>query len=267
MSKNLHALIIDPQVDFCDPNGALSVAGALDAMNRVADLVGRLQKKIRDIHITLDSHHPIHVAHPIYWRDNDGKHPAPFTIITSQDLKDNRWFPTRLSWATRAFEYVKALEDNKRYPLCIWPPHCLIGSAGHAVVPKLFDAVTKWENEQFGMVNYVTKGSNLHTEHYSAIQADVPDPKDPSTQINTDFLNMLVEADIILATGIAGSHCLANTLRDIVKYFNNPEFVKKIVFLEDATAPVPGFEQLQKDAVSDLVSQGMQVSTTKDFLA
>jgi nicotinamidase-related amidase len=267
MSRNVQVVIIDPQHDFCDPKGALSVGGALEAMNRVADMVLRIKEKIDDIHITLDSHHPIHIAHPIYWRDQNGNHPAPFTIITSQDIKDNKWFPYRLSWRAKAEAYVKQLESNKRYPLCIWPPHCLIGSVGHTVVPKLWNAVTEWENSRFGMVNYITKGSNPNTEHYSAIQADVPDPKDPSTQLNTEFLNMLVEADDILATGIAGSHCLANTLRDIVQYFNNPDFIKKIVFLTDATAPVGGFEHLQDQVIKDLSALGMRTATTKDILA
>jgi hypothetical protein len=43
----------------------------------------------------------------------------------------------------------------------------------------------------------VTKGSNMFTEHY-AVFADVPDPKDPSTQLNTPFIE---EADVIIFSG------------------------------------------------------------------
>ena len=262
----LHIIGIDLQNDFCQPDGKLSVPKALDAAINVANMIKRLENKIDDIHLTQDSHHEVHVAHPIYWKDSKGNHPNPFTIITSQEIKDGKWTTTKPYLFKKAFEYVETLEKNGRYPLCIWPPHCLIGSPGHNIVPEVWEAVHNWEVNQFASVNYVTKGSNHHTEHYSAIQADVPDPDDPTTQINTDFLNMLLEADIIAATGIAGSHCLANTMRDIVKYFNNPDFVKKIVFLEDATAPVPGFEHLQDQFVKDLTKEGMQVSNTKDFL-
>jgi hypothetical protein len=60
---------------------------------------------------------------------------------------------------------------------------------------------------------------------------------------------------------------LANTLRDIVQYFNNPDFIKKIVFLTDATAPVGGFEHLQDQVIKDLSALGMRTATTKDILA
>ena len=108
----------------------------------------------------------------------------------------------------RALTYVQTLAKNGRYPLCIWPPHCLIGSPGHAVMPELFAALLDWE-QRFALVDYVTKGSNIWTEHYSAVQADVPDPADPGTQINTALIQTLLKADMIAVAGEAGSHCLA----------------------------------------------------------
>ena len=90
---------------------------------------------------------------------------------------------------------------------------------------------------------------------------------DPSTQINTRFINTLEEADLVAISGEAGSHCLANTVRDIVEGFSDPSYVKKLVLLEDATSPVTGFEDLQSQFVDDLTQMGMQVSTTEDFLA
>ncbi len=71
-------LIIDPQVDFCDPMGALSVPGA--ATNRT-----RLAPKLDAIHVTLDSHHFGDIAHPIFWKDSAGNHPAPFTHVSPHD--------------------------------------------------------------------------------------------------------------------------------------------------------------------------------------
>ena len=56
-------LIIDPQVDFCDPAGALYVTGADGDITRLARMVRRLAPKLDDIHVTLDSHHFVDVAH------------------------------------------------------------------------------------------------------------------------------------------------------------------------------------------------------------
>ncbi len=259
-------LIIDPQTDFCDPAGALFVAGADADMARLAGMVRRLAPKLGDIHVTLDSHHFVDIAHPIFWKDNLGKHPAPFTIISTSDVEAGRWIPTQPGASKRALAYVQALEKHGRYPLCIWPPHCLIGSRGHAVVPELFAALQQWE-QRFALVDYVTKGSNIWTEHYSAIQADVPDPADPSTQINTALIQTLMKADRVAVAGEAGSHCLANTVRDIANNFGDDRLVSKIVLLQDATSPVTGFDAFQTNFVAEMTARGMQLSTTQDFLA
>ncbi len=261
-------LIIDPQVDFCDPRkGALYVGGAEHDIARLSRMVTRLAPKLDDIHVTLDSHHFVDIAHPIFWRDSDGKHPDPFTLISVADVEAGRWTTTQPGMYRRALVYVQMLEKHGRYVLCIWPPHCLIGSEGHAVMPELFTALTEWEKQRFGLVDYVTKGSNIYTEHYSAIQAEVPDPTDPSTQINTALIQTLMKADLIAIAGEAGSHCVRNTVTDIANNFGDDSYVKKLVLLTDATCPVTGFEAFQDDFIREMTARGMQLSTTTDFLA
>ena len=274
MAKNIQLVVIDPENDFCDPDkGALYVKGAENDMSRLANLVNSYGDKLSDIHVTMDSHHLIHVANPIYWKDSAGNHPAPFTIITAQEVRDGVWTTTRPNWLrhTRkdfgALDYLEALERNGKYPLCIWPPHCLIGHWGHNIFPELLTALDNWEEKEFAAVNYVTKGSNYHTEHYSAISADVTDPTDHTTDINKDFLQTLIEADEILLSGEAGSHCLASTGRDCDAYFGDSSFVKKLVLLEDTTSPVPTFENLQDSFIKDMTAKGMRVTTVADYLA
>jgi len=265
--KKVELLIIDPQEDFCNPSGSLFVPGADSDMSRLAKMVKRLSGKLDDIHVTLDSHHYVDVAHPIFWKDSNGNHPSPFTIISASDVESGRWTTTMPSLYKRMLDYVRQLETNKRYPLCIWPPHCLIGSKGYGVVPELFDSLVEWENNNFALVDYVTKGSNIYTEHYSAIQADVPDPVDPSTQINTDLIQTLMKADIIAVAGEAGSHCVKHTLLDIANNFGDDSYVQKIVLLTDAFSPVPGFESEQDSFLKEMTQRGAQTSTTVDFLA
>jgi nicotinamidase-related amidase len=258
-------VVIDPQIDFCHPDGALSVPGADQDMERLAEMVRRLAPKLNDIHITLDSHRKVDIAHPIWWKDSSGAHPSPFTIISVDDVEAQRWVTTKPSLQARSLQYLKDLAAGGRYPLCVWPEHCIIGSWGHGVYPVLFDATQVWA-DRFAMVDYVTKGSNPNTEHYSAVQAEVPDPSDPSTQINTAFIERLEAADIILFAGEARSHCLANTVRDIVDAFSDPQYVKKIHLLTDATSDVPGFENLGEEFVKEMTAKGMQLTTTTEFL-
>jgi nicotinamidase-related amidase len=266
MSKRVELLIIDPQIDFCDPaRGALYVPGAEHDMRRLAQMIVRLRDKIDDIHVTLDSHHLVHIAHPVFWKDSRGQNPPPFTKITRRDVEEGVWTTTQPGLYRRALDYVRQLEANSRYELTIWPPHCLIGSPGHAVFPELFDALQAWE-KRFAFVDYVTKGSNLMTEHYSAVQADVPDPSDPSTQINTRLIQTLQNADIIAVAGEARTHCLANTVRDIVSNFADDSLVSKLILLTDASSDIPGFEPHAESFLSEMAERGMQLSTTTEFL-
>jgi len=267
MSKTIHLLIIDPQTDFCTPDCNLYVKGADKDMERLTAMIkGRKQTTFDRIHVTLDSHHLFDIAHPIYWKDSSGKHPDPFTIISADDVKNGKWTTSRPSLLKRSIKYVEALEKSGRYPLCIWPPHCLIGSPGHTVQPELMEALMAWETENKYPINFVTKGSNLHTEHYSAVKAEVPDPTDPSTQLNTALISLLEEAGTVAIAGEAGSHCLANTIRDIADGFQDQQAISKLVLLEDATSPVPSFEALQDAFISDMKKKGMQVAKTTDFL-
>jgi len=266
MSKKIHLLVIDPQNDFVKPDGALSVLGADKDMDRLSVMVDRLRHKLDDIHVTLDSHHLVHIAHPIFWKDSKGNHPAPFTMISVSDVENGVWVPYMPSYYKRSLEYLRALEVGKRYPHVIWPPHCLISSEGHGVYKPLFEALKRWEEQEFAVVDFVTKGSNCFCEHFSVICSEVPDPNDPTTQINTSFIQTLQDADEILLAGEAGSHCLANSVSDLVKNFSNPDYIKKLVLLTDATSPVTGFEKNQEDFINEMTAKGMRVSTTVDYL-
>ena len=264
--SNVQLLVIDPQNDFCDPGGALSVPGAEADMDRLAVLVHRLRDRLTDVHVTLDSHRRVDISHPLWFRDSDGGHPAPFTVITAAELRAGRWTTTHPGAWDRTVAYLDALEAGGRYPHVVWPEHCLIGTEGHAVHPLLMESLAEWES-RFALVDFVTKGSNPWTEHFSAVQAEVPDPEDPSTQVNATLVRTLEEADVILLAGEASSHCLANTVRDIAAQFSDPTWVRKLVLLEDATSPVPGFEPYATDFLRDMTALGMSTTTTDRFLA
>jgi nicotinamidase/pyrazinamidase len=258
-------LVIDPQNDFVDPQtGKLYVAGAEEDMKRLAAMIDRMRSEIDEIHVTLDSHHPIHIAHPIFWVDREGHAPDPFTVITADEVENGTWTPSRPELRQRGLDYVRALEANGRYQLTIWPPHCLIGSTGHAVYPPLFAALTAWERARFAAVDYVMKGSNLYTEHYSAIRADVPDPEDPSTELNRKLVDALERADRVLVAGEALTHCVASTVRDLASHFTDPQNVAKLVLLTDATSGIPGFESHGSCFLDDLAKLGMRVASTTE---
>ena len=263
----LEFLIIDPQNDFSDaPGAALPVSGASVDAERLAELLDRLDGRIDDIHVTLDTHQLVDIAHPVFWRDGNGERPAPFTPITVADVENEIWRPFDPRLHRRALEYVRALRDNGRYTLTIWPPHCLIGTWGHNVMPVVAGALRRWEETGFKRVDYLSKGHNFWTGHYSAVRADVPDPSDPTTQLNVALIETLENADVVALSGQALSHCVANTIRDIADCFGQ-ENVRKLVLIEDTSSPVPGFEDLARQFLTDMRERGMQTVRAADFLS
>ena len=140
----------------------------------------------------------------------------------------------------------------------------MIGKPGHNVVPPLAEVLTEWENT-FAMVNYVMKGSNCWTEHYSALQAEVPDFADPNTLLNTSLINELKSADLIACSGQALSHCVANTLRDLVANLE-PTIISKFILIVDTTSPVPGFEALAQQFLTEMQALGIHMVKSTEFL-
>ncbi len=264
MRKQTHLIIIDPQNDFCNPKGSLFVPGADSDSERLAKFIVKNGRGISEIHCTLDSHQTVHIAHPIFWVDSKGNHPGAFTVITKDDVTSGKWRSYNPKWQARAQAYVDSLAAHGRYVLCIWPPHCRIGSWGHSIVPAVCDALLEWEQNNFGRVNFVAKGSNLFTEHYSGVRADVPDDADLSTQLNTDLIGVIQQADEIAISGQARSHCVTNTIQDIADNFGD-ENIKKFLLLEDTTSDVPGFEQLGKDFVKNMTKRGMRTIKSTDY--
>lgn len=271
-NMNIQLLIIDPQNDFMDmPNAALPVAGAVADMQRTATLIDRIGKKLSDIHVTLDSHRLLDVAHPALWVDQRGNNPAPFTIISRDDIANGIWSPRNPRFRDRLLQYAGDLDRGGKYPLCIWPPHCLIGTWGHNVQDDLNRALQKWSQQEFAMVDYVTKGSNPWTEHYGALMAEVPDPEDPGTMLNRDVLVMLQEADIVAIAGEALSHCVKETVTQIADNIGD-EHIKKFVILTDCCSPVgavpggPDFPAIAQQWLKDMEKRGMKLLTSADFL-
>jgi nicotinamidase/pyrazinamidase len=259
MSNNV-VLAIDVQIDFCDPSGALFVPGAVEDTQRSAEFITRNGDKLSKIYVTLDQHHVMDIAHPMWWTDGNGKSPNPFTVITSAEVESGKWSCRNYRVQDRSLEYLKALESSGKYPHVIWPEHCLIGSRGSNVDPVFYDAINSWSRKHKSTIAFVTKGSNPYTEHFSAIQAEVPDPHDPATQVNYPLVESIESADNVYIMGQALSHCVANTVRDIANNFKNKSLVSKMVLLRDCSSPVPTFESYADQFINELTALGMRVT-------
>jgi nicotinamidase/pyrazinamidase len=281
MKKNIQLLIIDPQNDFCDlpadwrpidpatgaiASPALPVAGAHADMLRLARLIQEGASGISAIGVTLDSHHRFDIAHPTFWKTGAGAAVGPFTPITAAQVRKGDYVPKDAAMLPRALAYIDELEQRGRYTLMVWPVHCEIGSWGHNVHPAVKAAYNRWEDSRLAMVQKINKGSNPWTEHYSAMQAEVPDEEDPATQLNTALIASLDQADLLIIAGEASSHCVKATTEHIVENLpsGNPG---KVVLLTDCMSPVGGFEAQHQSFLDDMARRGVVLSTSAAMLS
>jgi nicotinamidase-related amidase len=280
MSKRKrHLLIIDPQNDFCDlpepyrpvlPSGeraapALPVPGAHQDMLRLAELIERAGAALSDITITLDSHQHLDIAHPTFWQTATGEPVSPFTQLSAEDVKSGRYVPRLPGARERVVAYLEQLERQGRYRHMVWPVHCEIGSWGHNVHGALRAAYNGWEERTLGVVSKVVKGENPWTEHYSAIQAEVPLADDAATQQNAALVRSLKDADRVYITGEAGSHCVKATTEHLVEQLSDAERAK-LVLVTDCMSPVAGFEEQYREFVQRMQALGVQTATSAEVL-
>lgn len=275
MTRSIQLLAIDPQNDFCDlpadwwpvhpTRGAtapsLPVAGAHRHMQRLAHWVRTQAAHIDEITVTLDSHQRFDIAHPVFWQQADGQPVAPFTAISAQQVRSAEFIPREPLHLALALAYLDALESQGRHTLIVWPVHCEIGSWGHGLHAELLDACAAWQMQRQRAVCSVFKGMNPWTEHYSALMAEVVDPTDPGTALNSVLLERLAQADLLVIAGEASSHCVRATVEHLVQYL--PEgHAQRLLLLTDCMGPVAGFEAAEQEFFTAMRARGVQFATS-----
>ena len=282
MTKRFTLLAIDAQNDFCDiPDSelptrgqsgnvmyrpALPVSGAHRDMQRLAEFVRRAGDRIEGIVATLDSHNHVGIERVTFWMDSTGAELAPYTMVTAADVRSGKYLPRRVELTSKVLSYLEALEASPgRHVHMVWPVHCEIGTWGAALHDDIRGAFNDWERRHFSIVAKVTKGSNPFVEHFSIFRAEVQDPLDPSTQLNTGLIARLDQTDHILIAGEAGSHCVKRSLEDLLANLPSSNLAKVIV-LTDCISPVAGFESTWSQFLADISSQGVALCSSTDLI-
>jgi nicotinamidase/pyrazinamidase len=283
MARNIQLLVIDPQNDFCDLPAAwqptdvrsgqltapaLPVAGAHADMQRLAQFIADQGGQLDAITVTLDSHQRFDIAHPGFWQTGTGAEVTPFTTITAAQVRAGDFTPRSPAALPRTLQYLDALEAQGRYTLMVWPVHCEVGSWGHGVHADVLAACGAWQLQRQRAVRNVFKGTNPWTEHYSAIEAEVPDDADESTALNTALLRPLGQADVLLIAGEASSHCVRSTTEHIVQHLPRLQPLwqaSQVVLLTDGMSPVAGFEAQHRAFLEGMRAAGATLATMNEI--
>lgn len=236
---------IDVQQDFMD-QGALGVPGAREDVERMTGFIYRNMDKISNIAVSIDTHTPHQIFHPCWWIDEEGNNPAPYTVITLADLDAGKWRAVINPQASR--EYVKHLEQDVKKALCIWTYHCLQGTTGAALENQFANMIYFHSVAKKAVVQRLVKGQDPMSEMYGIIRPEY----DTRGYINMDFLNKLERYDRVIVAGEAKSHCVLESIRQILEHYAaRPEVTKKISILEDCMSPIPGYEDITEQTFEE----------------
>lgn len=263
-------LLVDMQVDFVHPTGALHVPGAVEDTRRTTEWLYRNLPSITKIAASLDSHTPIQIFHPLWWLDENGKHPDPYTVVTAEDVDAGKWTPVyEEDWSR---QYVHKLEEGAKKQLMIWPFHVLIGTRGHTLMPTLYEAIAYHSAARQAQPEMVMKGMIAKSEYYSMLEPEVKVPEHPSGTLNEAFVNELASYDRVYITGQAKSHCVMETVISLMNHFEGqPEIIEKLHLIKDATSPVQhpeiDFDKLAEDTFAQYADQGLNIVSVEQDIS
>ncbi len=282
-------MVIDAQNTFCLPDfelfvGGRSGKGAIEDNVRLAEFIYRNLGVLTEIDPTMDTHTAMQIFHPLFWVNDEGRHPAPATMISLADVQSGKWKVNPgvaasiakgnyMGLARYALHYVKKLTDGGKYPLMVWPYHAMLGGIGHSIVSVLEEAMFFHNVARLSQTGFEIKGGNPLTENYSVLRPEVLDDTEgrPIAQKNTRFIKKLMDFDVVVIAGQAKSHCVAWTIDDLLNEImaKDPALAKKVYLLEDCTSPVviPGvidFTDMADAAFERFAKAGMHIVRSTD---
>jgi nicotinamidase-related amidase len=255
-SFRLGLLAVDVQNTFCIPEFELFVAGrsgtgAVDDNRRLCEFVYRNLGTITQIFPSLDTHHAMQIFHAIWLVDEEGNHPAPYTLVSAEDVESGRWrlntavadaLGIDLDYAERHLvHYSRLLAEGGKYDLTIWPYHAMLGGIGHALVSAVEEAVFFHAIARRSQPDFQVKGDNPLTEHYSMLGPEVTEGPDGDHLggKNTELIGKLLTFDAVVVAGQAKSHCMAWTIDDLLEEEKvGDRLAERTYLLEDCTSPV-----------------------------
>jgi nicotinamidase-related amidase len=263
-------LLVDVQNTFSVPGFELFVAGrsgrgAADDASRLSEFLYRNLSSITRIHATMDTHSAFQIFHPAFLLDEEGRHPAPMTAISLEDVEAGRFRVNpeaagALASGDPAFldrhllHYCRLLSREGKYRLMVWPYHAILGGIGHALVPAVEEAVFFHTIARESQASFELKGASPLTENYSALRPEVLEDEEGRgiAPRNDALLGKLLSYDALLVAGQAKSHCVSWTLSDLLEEIRrrNPALARRIYLLEDcmSSVVVPGVADFTEDA-------------------
>ena len=226
-------IIVDQQLDF-QPGGALAVADG----DTIVEAINRLAKHFTEVILTQDHHPPGHISFASSYRNRQ-----PYSTVTLDEVERGE---VELSEGAgfaldELREYLGEVRGNLQM---LWPDHCVIGSVGEAIEPRI---------DQRRATLVLRKGFRPAADSYSAFREN-----DDRT---TGLAELLMAKGIerVFICGLAGDYCVFYTADD------GASAGLEAVVLEDLTRFVGVPENSKENAYQQMTRSGVKIIRSADL--
>ena len=178
---------------------------------------------------SIDTHHAMQIFHAICLVNDRGEHPAPFTLVSAEDVEAGRGGSTRRSprpglepaYAQRhLLHYTRATGRGRQ----VRADHLALplDARQHRPRPRarVEEAIFFHGIARPSQPDFQVKGDNPLTEHYSMLGPEViegPDGERLATA-TTRWSRNSSTFDVVVVAGQAKSHCVAWTIDDLLAH-------------------------------------------------
>jgi nicotinamidase/pyrazinamidase len=226
-------IIVDQQLDF-QPGGALAVAEG----DTIVEAINRLAGAFAEVVMTQDHHPAGHVSFASSYRDR-----SPFTAITFDEVERGEVELSERAGFTLA-ELRGYLAESRGRMQMLWPDHCVIGTPGAGIDPRLGVA---------GATLVLRKGYRPSADSYSAFREN----DDRTTGLAELLMSKGIER--VFVCGLAGDYCVFYTAHDAI------QAGLEVIYLKDLTRFVGVPEDSTKNAFLQMEGAGVKLINSADL--
>lgn len=220
-------IIVDQQLDF-QPGGALAVAEG----DTIVEAINQLAAHFTEVILTQDHHPPGHVSFASSYRDRQ-----PYTAITLAEAERGEVMLSEQAAFTMP-ELLAYLGESRGGMQMLWPDHCVIGSEGEGVDPRI---------DQSRATLILRKGYRPAADSYSAFREN----DDRTTGLAELLMSRGIER--VCVCGLAGDYCVFYTADDAAAAG------LEVIYLEDLTRFVGVPEDGRENACARMKEAGVTI--------
>ena len=260
---------VDFQYCFKDGVGSLGVPGFAEDVERTKNWLYNNFNSVTRVMLTGDEHIKEQIFFPSWWRDKAGKEPAPYTVITHDDVVNGKWVPVkdkqvfikeRGGMVAYCEEYVRRLGGNT-----IWPYHATEEDLDADIDAGLLAMVYFHGKCRKNEPLIIKKGQDPWSEMFSFVKPEWS----LDEALNKTAINEMKKYNIVIFTGEAASHCAGKSVLHTAEIF--AEIPKKerphIVVFKDCMSPISGFEAQTQELYEELQKKyGVIVTDSTSFV-